>query len=356
MKVHAIVLSLLCSGLLLAQDTIKIGVILPLSGNNSKIGESIVKAVNIFNKECEKGHYRHKYMVIVEDDQLAGRLTAEAVMKLIDIDHVDGLASFGSSAANVIAPRAKSAGIPHLAIATDTRVADDKFNFIHWVSPQRQAAAALDIAEKMGCKKVAMLTVRQQGYLADMEAAKLEIEKRGLILVSNEIFNPGERDFRTQLTRIRETHPEVLIPTGYSPEIEIILRQCKQLDFRPRITSMQSFDWMLNAEDAEGLYYATASMGSAEFEAHCVKLTGASGISYGVANMYDMLNMLRSSYESMDKPDHAAAAKWLANVKDFPSAMGINIDMGADGRTDPPAGYFKIVHGKPTPVSLDEVR
>jgi branched-chain amino acid transport system substrate-binding protein len=336
-------------------NTVKIGVILPLTGNMAQVGEPQLAAVELFKKECATGHYKHKYQIIVEDDAFTGRLTAEAANKFINVEHVDAMISFGSTAGNIIAPRARAAKIPHISAGTsDKKVADGIYNYINWAPPEREAVYLADTLQKMGGRRVAFLTARQQGLMAIEDAAERELKKRGYPFISNTFFIPGERDFRTTLLKIQKQRPDILIPLGFSPEEEIILRQKKQLGFEAKVTSVESFDLMDSFDDAEGLFYVSGSLGSGEFQEELLKTTGKKSY-LGVPYTYESLNLIRAAYESQPTVDHAAAARWVSNVKDRPSALG-PLSTSRDGRIDSPAAFFQIVHGKPTPVTLEQIK
>ncbi len=335
-------------------NTVKIGVILPLTGNMAQVGQPQLAAIELFKKECEKGNYKHKYKVIVEDGALTGRMMAEAAMKLITVDHVSGIVDFSSSCGNIVFPRARDTSTPQLCLSSDPKTADGKFNFNHWTITETEAYTFVDLVQKLGAKRVAILAMRHQGSMALVNLIEPELKKRGVEVVYSEYFNPGERDFRTTLLKIRETKPDFLIPVAFSPEAEIILRQRKQIGLDVKISTIECFDFLDYPADAEGLFYISGASGTPEFDQRLFAATGKHSV-YAIPYTYDCLNIIRSAYESMDKPDHAAAAKWISQMKDFPSALG-TISMRPDGRIESPASLFRIVKGKPTRASWDDVK
>lgn len=355
MRTPTLAALLLCIAAFLHADTVKIGVILPLSGNQAASGQTSMLAVKLFQKELATKTYKHKYELVIEDAQGSGRLTALAANKLLDVDRVDALLSLYCDAGWVLEPRVKKAQIPHInCVCSNDKVAEGKFNFVHWPHTDKECAAFADLIQKLGGKRVALLGMYQPGWLALFEGTKKELEKRGVTVTFAENFNAGLRDFRVTLAKAKATNPDVFIPISFSPELEIILRQMKQIDFKPIVTTVESFDFTNDLTDAEGLYYVSAGAPTAAFNRALVDATGKNSI-YGVPTIYDALNLIRSAYETMDKPDHVQAAHWIAQVKDFPSAVG-RISMGKQGRIDSDLGFYKIVGGKPVPVILQDVK
>jgi ABC-type branched-subunit amino acid transport system substrate-binding protein len=258
-------------------------------------------------------------------------------------------------AGHVLAPRMRAAKIPHVnCVCSDDSVAEGQYNFVHWPHADKECAAFADVVQKLGGKRIAIMSMRQPGWLALAAGVQQTLAARGIAVVNVTAFNPGERDFRVALLKIRETNPDLLVPLGVSPEIEIILRQAKQLDFKPRVATLEVFDVVTDFSDAEGIYYVSGGTATAQFNKDLIAAAGH-GSSYGVPTIYDGLNLIRSAYETMDTPDHEKAAEWISHARDFPSAMG-TISVGKGGRIDSELGYFQILHGKRVPVKLEDVK
>ncbi len=350
---HAWVLGALFLSSFCGAETVKIGVILPMSGNSAELGQKQMRAVALFKKDLEQNTYRHKYEIIVEDDQLTPRLTAQAAQKLINVDHVQALISLNSAAGNVIAPQARAHQILHVGLAVDPKIADAKFNFLHAVQVEAKVELFAKILQAMQAKRVAMLCLKQQATLKFEELARKRLGELGIEIAESQFFNPGERDFRILLTRIREKKPDVFVPHGFSPEMEIILRQAKQLGLGLPITTSVSFDFMNDLSDAEGYFYVSECYTTDEFEKRMLAETGLPS-AFAVPYTYDALCMLRAAFESAPNANPAEAGGFLAKMKDFPSSLG-PVSMQADGRTNPPAGLFRIVGGKAVRARLEDI-
>ena len=338
-------------------ETVKIGVILPLSGNNAQLGEWQRDAVRLVQKELKERKTRHAYEFVLEDDQLQSRLTAQALNKLINIDHVAGLMTFFSAAGNVAAPRAEQAKIPHFCIGSDAKIAKGDYNFLHWTPPATEAALFTKYIKARGYKRVAFLAVRQQGIIAIMTDIKKLFAQEGISVVDETYFNPGERDFRIILARIKEKQPDIFVPIAFSPEAEIILRQRKEVGFEAPLTTIEAFDF-LSAEDRksiEGYYYATCGQPTEAFKAG-MKSIGVDAWAY-TPFTYDTLYLLVDALEQCAEPnkDRTAAIKYLNAVKDRPSAVG-TISMGPEGIVQSPAGLYQIRGGKSVPVRIEDVK
>jgi branched-chain amino acid transport system substrate-binding protein len=347
----------LCLALFAADsNVVKIGVILPLSGSNSQVGEPQLRAVKLFDKELQTNHYKHTYKVIVEDDQFIPRMTMEAANKLLYFDKVDAMVLHGIAPGNAVAPKTKVAGIPMLCInASYPKIADGKTNFLHWPPVEEEATRLVDLMKKLGCKRIAILSDIHPGIQSVLAEIEKQMKERGdFEIVADYKTNPGELDFRTVMGMIREKKPDTLLPFAISPEIDRMMQQRKQAGLDCRVVTFECFNFMAEKINAEGCYYVSPSIGTTDFQARLKAATGQES-EYCVAHEYDAMNLVRMAYEQQDKIDHAKACAWIAGLKDYPSAVG-NITTDEHGVIHSPVKIFQIQKGKAVEVKLDDVK
>jgi ABC-type branched-subunit amino acid transport system substrate-binding protein len=338
---------------------VKIGVILPLSGNNANIGEWQRDALKLFEKELSQRKTKHQYQFIVEDDQMVGRLTAEACNKLINLDHVAAILSNTSGSGNVVTPRAEQAKILHIGMASDTKVAKGNYNYIHWTPPSAEVSLFIKLVEAKKYKRIAILGVRQQGILTIISEIKKQLPT-GVELVDETNFNPGERDFRIILARIAEKKPDLLLIEAFSPELQIILRQRKQAGLDCDVSSIEAFRFLSEKDEEiktlQGTYHISTGSGTEEF----VKKLNSIGIkeaNFGMPFTYDSLGLIVDALEQCSNPnaDRTPALAYMNAIKDRPSAVG-SITVDAQHVFHSPAGLYKIEGTKSVPASLDELK
>ncbi len=339
-------------------DVVKIGVILPLTGNNANLGEWQRDAVKLVQKELETQKTKHTYQFVLEDDQLIGRMTAEACNKLINVDKVAALYTISSTSGNVANPRAQQAKVIHIGMASDSKVANGDYNFIHWTPPHEEAGTLAAFIKAKGFKRVAILRIRQQGVMAIVNELEKMLTDAGIEVVDDTQFNPGERDFRAILARINESKPDMFIPLAFSPEIEIILRQRKQVGLNCAVSSIECFDFLTGKDklEAEGAYYSSSGLPTGEFIER-LKLIGMTEARYGAPFTYDSMHLMIDALEQCPSPntDRTPALKYLNAVKDRPSAVG-TITIDKDGIVHSPAGLYQINGEKSVPVDLKHMK
>lgn len=196
-----------------AEPTLKIGLVLPLSGPLAETGKQIDNAMRLYleqNGDTIKGT---RIEVIVRDDEGNPDHTREAVKSLVEEDKVNVLAGFGTSpAAAVAAPFATNAKIPMVVMGAQTSVVTTRSPFmVRSGATLAQSAATLGKwAAKNGIRNVAaLITDYAPGNDALKEFSKaFSADDR---TVSDEYRIPLlEADLDAPLTQIKQAKPDAL--------------------------------------------------------------------------------------------------------------------------------------------------
>ena len=309
---------------------IKIGVILPLSGNLAFLGESAKQGAELALENY--AGTKNKYELIFEDDQFDAKKTVTAATKLISIDKVDAIVSFGSSGGNAVKSLAEKYKILHFAVATDPKVADGKYTFNHWTPAKEEVRALVAELLKRNITKIGVLTANQEGMLAISNEIQKQTQNTSISIITNQEFNIGEKDYRTLIAKVKENLPEILVLANYSPEIEILGKQIKEAGIKIPMTSVEGFDQTTNPVLFKGYWYASASDPSGEFTANFETRYGKSP-AFGTGNAYDIITLIITASENATrhgKPAVSDTISKLLEIKDLKGAMG-SLSVGSDG-------------------------
>jgi len=154
--VAGFVLSLL-GGAALAQDTIKIGLILPMTGPFTSTGKQIAAAANLYMAQKGATVAGKKVEIILKDDTGVADVTRRLAQELIVNDKVTAIAGFGlTPLALATAPLATQAKTPMVVMAAATGIITERSPFIvrtSQVVPQIAGPFGEWVA-KQGMKKV----------------------------------------------------------------------------------------------------------------------------------------------------------------------------------------------------------
>lgn len=279
------------------KQTVKIGLNLPLSGGVAFLGEPAKKAAELALKEA--GVTKYNYQLIFEDDQFSPKLAATAASKLINVDKVLAIIEFGSGTGNAINSIAEQGKTAQFSLASDPTVAKGLYNYIHWTPPFKEGQLLAQELIKRGYKKVSIIDTNHPGTLAVTSAVRDSLKGSSVEVVSYDLTNVGEKDFKTIISKIKKANPDIVVLEMFSPEIEIAARQMKELGVNIPVTSVETFEWSSNPELFNDSWFVSDSIVpdfSAKFKA-AYGTDPQAGSSY----VYDIVSLLIKLQEKSDK-------------------------------------------------------
>lgn len=303
--------------------TVKIGVILPLTGDLAFLGEPAKQAAQ-FAIEDMVSSSSLKYQLIFEDDQFNGQRAATAANKLVSIDKVNALITFGSSGGNVVNPIATKNKVIHFGIASDPKVSDGKYNFNHWTPPKEEVRVMVKQLDERGIKSVGIIVDNQAGMLAVAEELKKQLQDTKVAIVADETFNIGEKDFRALIAKVQPKNPQIYILICFSPELEILARQMKDGGIKTSMTSIESFDQTTEPKLFNGYWYVSASDPGVGFIESFKNRSGKTP-GFGSANVYDILGIIITAF-GKNQTDTVLSSDQISEelhkIQDYKGAMG----------------------------------
>lgn len=203
-----------------AQDTVKIGLILPMTGGQASTGKQIDNAVKLYMQQHGDTVAGKKIEVILKDDAAVPDNTKRLAQELIVNDKVNIIAGFGvTPAAFAAAPLATQAKVLEVVMAAGTSVITEKSPYIVRTSFTLGQSSTIigDWAVKNGIKKVATLT---SDYAPGHDALKFFKEHftAGGGQIVEEVKVPlANPDFAPFLQRMKDAKPDamfVFVPAG----------------------------------------------------------------------------------------------------------------------------------------------
>src|SRR4051794_34169461 len=195
----------------LAQESVKIGLILPMTGGQASTGKQIDNAVKLYMQQKGNTVAGKKIEVILKDDAAVPDNTKRLAQELIVNDKVNFIAGFGvTPAALAAAPLATQGKIPQVVMAAGTSIITERSPYIVRTSftlPQSSVIIA-DWALKNSIKKVVTL-VSDYAPGADAQNSFKERFSKGGGQVVEEIKVPlANPDFAPFLQRARDASPD----------------------------------------------------------------------------------------------------------------------------------------------------
>ncbi len=231
-----------------AQDTIKIGLFVPLTGYAAADGASAFAgaqiAVDFIN---EAGGINGKLVELVYYDDAGKADEASSIArKLIERDQVViGVSGSYSTPTRAAAGIFQSAGVPMVAAyavhPSIPATGDLIFRVGMDASIEGWAGAALVVRE-LGAKEIAVLTIDNDFGVSLGDFFKEKARELGGEIVFEKKYPLGETEFRDVLGAIKEKDPDVLWASGYYAEAANIVSQAEELGIRCWIIGQEGYD------------------------------------------------------------------------------------------------------------------
>ena len=207
------------SGAAWAQEAVKIGLILPMTGPFASTGRQIEAAVKLYMQQQGDTVAGKKIQLIVKDDTGVADVTKRLAQELIVNDKISVMAGFGlTPLALAPAPLATQAKVPAVVMAAATATITEASPFIVRTSftlPQATVPMA-DWASQNGIKKVATL-VSDYGPGIDAEKAFTSAFTAKGGQVENLRVPLANPDFSPFLQKVADAKPDALfvfVPSG----------------------------------------------------------------------------------------------------------------------------------------------
>jgi branched-chain amino acid transport system substrate-binding protein len=203
-----------------AEDSVKIGLILPMTGGQASTGKQIDNAIKLYMKQHGDTVAGKKVEIILKDDGAVPDKTKTAAQELIVNDKVNFIAGFGvTPAALAAAPLATQAKVPEVVMAAGTSIITEKSPYIVRTSFTLAQSSTIigDWAVKNGIKKVATLTSDYAPGNDALNFFKEHFTAGGGQIVEEVKVPLANPDFAPFLQRMKDSKPDamfVFVPAG----------------------------------------------------------------------------------------------------------------------------------------------
>jgi len=320
-----------------ADQPIRIGVLMPLTGDRGSYGVGMRDAVNLAAEEINStgGLLGRKVVLVVEDTKSTPRESLSAFEKLTVQDRVGILIGPMSSAEVLaVAPSAESRKVllftPSASSPAITTAGDYIFRNVPSDVFEGSAMASV-AATKLKFKSVAVLQINSDYGYGVIKEFKEGFERLGGTVRLVEAYPDGVRDFRTSLLKIKESSPQAVLFVGYK-EMGVAVGQAREIGLTQQFLSTAIFEdpEILEAagKSAEGLILTSITFDPANpsaraqaFVAAYEKKTGRKPDGYA-ASAYDASYVLATAIRSAKSSDPSAIKDALYHLPTFDGLIG----------------------------------
>jgi len=228
-----------------SDTTVKVGVILPLTGSEAMFGEMEKNSFEMAYEELKAAGKTtvggKEIKLMYEDDQGKQDVARSATEKLVNQDKVAMLSGgYSSACTNVIAGSAQNANVPFLIVTgSSDDITKQGWNYVFrgTAAPASKYTGAFwDMMEKVvDPQSVAIIFENTDFGTSSSKGFRDECQKRGINIVFDQAYEHGAIDFKPMLANLRSTNPDMIFATSYVMDASMIVKQMKELDFNTKL-------------------------------------------------------------------------------------------------------------------------
>ncbi len=333
-------------------NEIKIGIILPLTGNGSDGGLYAKTGIDIalqkINNDTNK---KYKIKLIYEDSKYNSEESTKAINKLIDIDNVKFIIGDGGSSQTLaIAPIAEKNKIILISPASQASNISQSGDYIF----RTQTSASLETKEfakylnDKNIKKIAILAINTDYGKTYINEIKKDFKGE----VYSELHNKDEINFKDTLIKLNNLKPEIVIFATVRQAAAEILKESKEMDynftFYGSSSSISGYFLTLAGNLGDGLvfispYNMNLNSTTKEFTDEYYKTYNEKPDMLS-ANGYDALNILSDCFEKYGN-DVEVVKTCIYNTQNYSGASGV-FSFDANGDVIKPFYMYTIQYGE----------
>ena len=279
---------------------IKIGVIVPLTGEAASYGEAAKNGLNVALKELnDAGGIKGRQVQLVYEDDKCDSSSVSAMQKLVSVDGV--VAIIGpvcSAAAGPAIPIARDAGTPEILIGASAPglAGGDDSIFSDYASDNFQGKYVANyIYKTLGKKSAAILYVKNDWGQGLQKVFSDEFQKLGGTIVFNDGAAQDATDVKSIVTKMKAANPDVIYMPVYPALAVIAMKQMKQIGITQPVVGGDALEAseFLSSGAADGVTYVTAAVGNSDaFQAKVKAVNGQDAVINIITPLgYDALNV-----------------------------------------------------------------
>ncbi len=225
-----------------AQDSIKVGIILPTTGEKAKFGEIEKKSFAMALEEINAagGVNGKKLEFLFEDDTGRPDVARAAAEKLITKDKVVMLGGgYGSSETFAIAGVAQQNRLPFLvSTGSDNKITEMKWNYVFRLNqpvgdyPKALESFLVDVVKP----QTAAILYENTNFGSSQSKVFLETcERLKIKVVMSEGYQSGGVDFKPLLVKVKQANPDLVYMISYLMDASLLMNQSMELKLNPKL-------------------------------------------------------------------------------------------------------------------------
>ncbi|MDF2512564.1 MAG: hypothetical protein K0S04_2430 [Herbinix sp.] len=270
------------------EETVKIGVLLPMSGAQSKAGQEVRAAMNMFVDIINENrndidiplaqseglpNLGGKKIELVFGDLKSADTALSEAERLITSEGAVGICGLFSSAnTKTAAVSTEKYGIPLMSEGTSPTLTEKGYQYFFRVFPDDTMYVEDSFKYLMELNETKQADIKTVAFISEdtefgKNIANVEkkcAEKYGFEIVENITYSSNATNLISESLKLKKSDPDVVMMSSYISDVILYMKTFKQLNYKPKMIMGQRGGFMTSelftalGEDAEGLCSTSA--------------------------------------------------------------------------------------------------
>ena len=276
------------------KPVVKIGVMLPLSGEFASYGDATKRAIEMVKQDTKDT--KNYYKFILEDSGTDTAKAATIIRKLVFTDKINAVMGYISSTAMVVAPIAQENKIPSIFFVSAPEASIGEYNFRLY--PDLITGAEM-ISKKIKTEKKKSVAIVYQNIPSMVYMVKdmMPTFEKELKIAMNENFTPDEKNFFALIQKIKKANPDYIVFEATPPATDIFIKQLHENNVNIPVTGFQLLGMTANLDGLDGMWDVDTATADENFVARYKDNGGSDNLFYA-DYVYTMLMALINGFEN----------------------------------------------------------
>src|SRR5262245_32532634 len=240
-----------------SKEPIPIGTLCPLTGAGGSYGPDMQKAVVAVAERVNGsgGIHGRPIQLFHEDDQTNAEAGVRAARKLIDVNKVVAIvATWASAVTLAVKPLCIEARVFLIGVSgADAVTQGDHKGYVARTQPNTNLQGrmyAKFAASKKEWKRVAYLALQTPFAVPFGEGFTSILKAGGVTITDNLIYEDKKPSYRSEVTRVLATNPDLIMLGGYTPDSVVMAKDIYKAGYKGAILAPS---FAINAKFIEGV-------------------------------------------------------------------------------------------------------
>jgi branched-chain amino acid transport system substrate-binding protein len=225
-----------------AQESLRFGLVMPLSGGQALYGQDQVKAAEwaVAAINAEGGVNGKKLEMILLDSRADPQVGIQGANRLVSVEKVPVFISAWSAVVKALAPIGNDNKVVQLSVGANSADIAKLGDYTYTTFPLADVditAVANYSATKLGKKKAAVLYINNETGVVAAQIYRDVFTKAGGQVVAYEAYDQKASDWTGSLLKVRAANPDIIHIQGLVADTPQVIAQMRQLGLNQPVSS-----------------------------------------------------------------------------------------------------------------------